>query len=83
MYSVVGCNVLNCCLRYHTNSEDILTLEFHSYDIDKYSVSTGDNSIIVTQYVELLQCRDGALRLSDNNFNVSDVTTIIALLCTC
>jgi hypothetical protein len=83
MDSVVGRNVLNCCLRYHTNIDNILTLEFQPYNIDRYCVASEDNSIIITLLVELLQCRDGALSLSDNKFNMSDVTTMIDLLCTC
>jgi hypothetical protein len=68
--SVVGRNVLNCCLRYHTNIDNILTLEFQPYSNDRYCVASEENSIVVTLLAELLQCRDGALSLSDNNFNV-------------
>ena len=45
--SLVGRNVLNC-LHYHTNSDNIITLEFQPYDIDRQSVANEDNSIIVT-----------------------------------
>jgi hypothetical protein len=82
MDSVVGRNVLNCCLRYHTNIDNILVLEFRPYDIDVYCVVSEYNSIVVTLLAELVQCRDGALSLSDNNFNLSDVTTMIDPLCT-
>ena len=82
MDSIVGHNVLNCCLRYHSNIDNILTLEFQPYNIDRYCVASENNSIIITLLVELLQCRNGALSLSDNNFNMSDVTTMIDLLCT-
>jgi hypothetical protein len=68
MDSVAGRNILNCCLRYHTNIDNILALEFQPYDIDRYSVASEDNSIVVTLLAE--QCRDGALSLSDDNFNV-------------
>jgi hypothetical protein len=83
MDSNVGHNILNCCLRYHTNIDNILALEFQPYNIDRYCVSSEDNSIVVTLLAELLQCRDGALSLSDDNFNMSDMTTTIDLLCTC
>jgi hypothetical protein len=83
MDSVVGRNILNCCLRYHTIIDIILALEFKPYDIDRYSVASEDNSIVVTLLAELLQCRDGALSLSDDNFNMSDVTMMKDLLCTC
>ena len=69
MDSAVGRNVLNCCLRYRANIDNILTLEFQPYNIDRYCVATEDNSFVITLLVERLQCRDGALRLSDNNFN--------------
>ena len=83
MNSVVGCNVLNCCLRYHTNIDNILTQEFQPCNIDRYCVASEDNSIVTSLLAELLQCRDGTLSLSDNNFDMSDVTTMIDLLCTC
>jgi hypothetical protein len=62
---------------------NILALEFQPYSIDRYCVASEDNSIVVTSLAERLQCRDGALSLSDDNFNMSDVTTMIDLLCTC
>jgi hypothetical protein len=83
MDSVVGRNILSCCLRYHTNIDNILALEFQPYDIDRHCVASEDNSIVVTLLAELLQCRDGALSSSGDNFNMSDVTTMIDLLCTC
>ena len=70
MASVVGRNVINCCLRYHTSCNNILELEFQPQDIDKYSVATKDNSITAALLIELLQCRDGALCLSDDNFTI-------------
>jgi hypothetical protein len=66
MDSQEGRNVLNCCLRYHTNSNNIPKLEFQPYDIDRHSVATEENSITVTLLVELLQCRDGTFCLYDN-----------------
>jgi hypothetical protein len=68
MDSIVGRNVLYCCLHYHTNIYNILTLVFQTYNMDRYCVATEDNSIVITLLLELLQCRDGALRSSDNQF---------------
>jgi len=33
--------------------------------------------------LELLQCRDGSLTLSNDNFNTKDIADMINILCTC
>ena len=74
--SVVGRNVLNCSLRYNSTCDDIFNLIFSPHDIDKHSAATADNSIIVALLIELLQCRDGELCLSGEDFNASDVASM-------
>lgn len=82
MNSIVGRNALNCCARYHTIIDNILSLNFQPNNIDNFCIASEDNSIIISLLTELLQCRDDIMCLSDNNFNMSDVRTMIDLLCT-
>jgi Reverse transcriptase (RNA-dependent DNA polymerase) len=82
MDSIIGRNVLNCALRYNTCIDRISNLEFCSLSIDKHVRSSYKYSDITNLLSELLQCRDGTLRLSDPNFSFSDVLAMIDILCT-
>jgi len=83
MDSVVGRNVLNCSLFYNTNVDRISKLEFGPHPINKYAVTPQvdlNASIII---LELLQCLDGSLMLSNDNFNTTHIAAMIDILCTC
>ena len=82
MDSIIGRNVLNCASRYNTSIDRISKLEFCPFSIDKHVRSGYKNSDITDLLSELLQCRDGTLRLSDSNFSFSDVLAMIDILCT-
>jgi hypothetical protein len=82
---VIGRNVLNCSLRYigpNTNIEKICKFEFHPHSIDKFVNASNYNLDTATVLAELLQCRDGSLQLSDNNFSYSDLLAMIDIICT-
>jgi hypothetical protein len=81
--SIVGRNILNCCVRYHTNIDNIINMVFQSHNITKHCAATADDSIVVGQLTELLQCRDGVFCLSDDHFVMSDIISMIDHLCTC
>ena len=76
MDSKIGRNVLNCSLRYNTSIECINNLEFRPYSIDKRASISKDNLDTVALLIELIQCRDGTLCLTDNNYCYSDTLTI-------
>ena len=59
MDSVVGRNVLNCSLRYNTNIDRILEMEFAPHNINSYAVVSRVDSDTSTLLLELLQCCDG------------------------
>jgi hypothetical protein len=82
MDSVVGRNVLNCSLRYNTSIDRILRMEFASRNINRFVVASQVESDISAILLELLQCRDGSLTLSNDNFNVTDIAAMIDFLCT-
>ena len=82
MDSTIGRNVLNCSLRYNTSIEYINNLEFRPCSIDKCASISKDNLDTVALLIELIQCRDGTLCLTDNNFSYSDTLTMIDMLCT-
>ena len=81
--SIVGRNILNCCVRYHTNIDNIINLVFQSHNITKHCAATVDDSIAVGQLTELLQCRDGVFCLSNDHFSMPDIISMIDYLCTC
>jgi hypothetical protein len=81
--SIVGRNILHCCARYHTNIDNIINMVFQSHNITKHCADTVDDSIVVGQLTELLQCRDGESCLSDDHFIMSDIISMIDYLCTC
>jgi hypothetical protein len=82
MDSVVGRNVLNCSLRYNTDVDRLGKLEFAPHNINRYAVASQVNINTSALLLELLQCRDGSLPLSNDNFNTTDITAMIDILCT-
>jgi len=83
MDSMVGRNVRNCSLRYNTNVDRISTLEFGPHNIYRYAVTPQVNLNTSALLLELLQCRDGSLTLSNDNFNSTGITAMINILCRC
>ena len=83
MNSVIGRNILNCSFRYAIRIEEILNMRFQARDIYNHFHANEDNSVIVAFLIELLQCRDGYLRLLNDDFSSVDVTSMIDSLCTC
>ena len=81
--SIIGRNILNCSLRYHVSLGDIANLRFQPCNIYKLFNVNEDNLVGLPLLRELLQCRDGALCLSDNNFSMSDIIMMINYLCPC
>ena len=69
----MGRNVLNCSLRYNTNIDCILKMEFAPHNINRYAVASPVDLDISALLLELLQCRDGLLTLSNDNFNTTDI----------
>jgi hypothetical protein len=82
MDSVVGRNVLNCSLRYNTNIDRILKMEFAPHKINRHAAASQVDLDISALLLELLQCRDGSLMLSNDNFNSADIAAMIDFLCT-
>jgi hypothetical protein len=82
MDSVVGRNVLNCSLRYDTNIDRILKTEFAPHKINRHAAASQVDLDISALLLELLQCRDGSLMLSNDNFNSADIAAMIDFLCT-
>jgi hypothetical protein len=82
MDSVVGRNVLNCSLRYDTNIVWILKTEFAPHKINRHAAASQVDLDISALLLELLQCRDGSLMLSNDNFNSADIAAMIDFLCT-
>ena len=81
MASVVGRNVLNCSPRYSTNVDRISKSEFASHNNNRYTVVSQVNINTSTLLLELLQCRDGLLKLSNNNSNTTDIAAMIDISC--
>jgi hypothetical protein len=79
--SFSGRNVRNCCLRYHVALDDIVTFAFGSDDIDERVVLSSDDKAKADWLIELLQCRDNLLQLSNSDFNAHDINSMITLLC--
>ena len=82
MDSVVSRNVFNCSLRYNTNVDRILEMEFAPQYINRFAVASQVDLDISALLLELLQCRDGSLTLSNDDFNTTDITAMIDFLCT-
>ena len=57
-------------------------MEFAPHNINRYAVTSRADSDISALLLELLQCRDGSLTLSNDNFNTTDRAAMIDLLCT-
>jgi hypothetical protein len=85
MDSTIGRNIFNCSLRYDTNLVDILNMQFQSRDIYLYVSANTDSSVLSLLHplIELLQCRDGSLNLSSDDFCMADTSFMIYSLCTC
>jgi len=79
---VIGRNVLNCALRYHISLDSIMNTDIQPQDIIG-RINVNDNHLAVLPLLwELLRCRDGTLCLSNHNFVMSDIITMINYLCT-
>jgi hypothetical protein len=83
MYSVLGRNVINCSQRYSTSIDSISKSAFSPVNINRHAIATQDDMNTSALLQELLHCRDGSFSLSNKNFNNSDVTAMIDILCTC
>jgi hypothetical protein len=44
--TITGRNVFTYCLRYHVETDDIMTLAFRHQDTDKFIIHSDDNTII-------------------------------------
>jgi hypothetical protein len=75
-------NVLNCCFRYRVKIDEIMTLAFRHYDIDKFITQSDDNTAITDWFNELILCRDGMLHLSGSDFDADNLLTMVNLRCT-
>ena len=85
MDSVIGRNVLLCSSRYDIRRDDILNSHFQPCDIYSYFHANAESSVLglLPPLFELLQCRDGSLSLSSDEFCMVDISSMIASLCTC
>jgi hypothetical protein len=83
MDSTIGRNILHCSFRYNIRLDDILNLHFQPCDIYSYYRANTDSSTVLSQLIELLQCRDGSLSLSSGEFSTADISSMIDFLCTC
>ena len=81
----IGRNRFNCSLRYDTSLDDILNMQFQSRDIYSYVSANTDSSVLSLLHplIELLQCRDGYLNSSSDDFCMADISFMINSLCTC
>jgi len=76
-------NALSCCQRYSTNIYSVITYRFDIKNIDHIAnTASYDIGSRVTMLIELPQCRDGMLCLSDDSFSSNDVEQLISFLCT-
>jgi len=83
MDSVLGRNALVCSLRYRMSADRISKLEFASHNINIYAAaSQADLCTDGALLLELLQCCDGSLTLSNDNFDKGDIAAMIEVLCT-
>jgi hypothetical protein len=57
-------------------------MEFAPQYINRYAVASQVDLDISALLLELLQCRDGSLTLSNDNFNTTDIAAMIDFLCT-
>jgi hypothetical protein len=73
---------VNKVIRYHVALDDIVTFAFGSDDIDERVVLSSDDKAKADWLIELLQCRDNLLQLSNSDFNAHDINSMITLLCT-
>ena len=84
MNSTIGRNVLSCSQRYHTSIYNIIGCNFSVNNIDRAASDVSEDVCNkITMLNELLQCRDGHLRLSSTSFNGNDVEQLIHAICTC
>ena len=84
MNSTIGRNVLSCSQRYHTSIYNINGCNFNINNIDHVASDVPEDvRDKITMLNELLQCRDGHLRLSSASFNGNDIEQLIHAICTC
>ena len=84
MNSTIGRNVLNCSKRYHTSIYNIISCNFSINNIDRAASDVSEDVCYkITMLNELLQCRDGHLKLSSTSFNGNDIEQLIHAICTC
>jgi len=81
MDSILGHNALDCSLRYRTSVDRISKLEFASHNRNRYAAASQGDLGTGAFLLELLQCCDGSLMLS-NNFDKGDIAAMIEVLCT-
>jgi len=60
-----------------------MQLEFGHNIINRYAVTPHVDLNTSALLLELMQCRDGSLTLSNDNFNTTDIAAMIDILCTC
>ena len=82
MDSVMGRNALDCSLRYRTSVDRISNFEFASHNINRYAAASQVDLGTGALLLELLQCRDGSLTLSNDDFDKGDIAAMIEILCT-
>ena len=80
----MGRNALGCSLRYRTSVDRISNFEFASHNINRYAAASQVDLDTGALLLELLQCRDGSLTLSNDDFDMGDIAiaAMIEILCT-
>jgi len=70
------------CVTTRINVDRISKLEFGPRSINRYAVTPQVDLNTSAPLLELLQFREGSLTLSSGNFNTTDITAMIDILCT-
>jgi len=74
MDSIVGRNILNRSSRYEISLDNILHLHIQPRDIYSYYRANVCSAALLSSLIEPLQRRDGSLSLSNNEFNMPDIS---------